>query len=104
MRSEALLVAGDLYEQSDAPDRALDVYIRYVDEFPQPVETALETRFKIAEIYKAAHDESLYHQELAEIVRIDAEAGPEEDRPDPDARRTFGTGPRGAALPGSSWP
>jgi hypothetical protein len=53
------------------------VYIRYVNEFPQPVEMALETRFKIAEIYKAAHDEPLYQQELAEIVRIDAEAGAE---------------------------
>ncbi len=77
LRSEALLVAGDLYEQSNAGDRALDVYTRYVNEFPRPVETALETRFKIAELYKAAHDESLYHQELAEIVRIDADAGPE---------------------------
>ncbi|MDH3285601.1 MAG: hypothetical protein OEQ13_12765 [Acidobacteriota bacterium] len=77
LRSEALLVAGDLYEQSNARDRALDVYRLYVNEFPQPVETALETRFKIAEMYKAAHDESLYWQELAEIVRIDADAGPE---------------------------
>jgi hypothetical protein len=77
LRSEALLIAGDLYEQSDAPDRALDVYRVYVDEYPQPVETALETRFKIAGIHKAAHDESRYHQELTEIVRIDAEAGPE---------------------------
>ena len=50
---------------------------RYVKEFPKPVETALETRFKIAEMYKAAHDETLYHQELEEIVRIDADAGPE---------------------------
>jgi len=77
LRSEALLVAGDLYEQSDTPDRALDVFIRYVNEFPQPVETALETRSKIAGFYKEAHDETLYHQELAEIVRIDADAGPE---------------------------
>jgi tetratricopeptide (TPR) repeat protein len=77
LRSEALLVAGDLYEQSNSRDRALDVYIRYVNEFPRPVETALETRFKIAEMYKATYDEPLYHQELAEIVRIDAEAGPE---------------------------
>jgi hypothetical protein len=46
-------------------------------EFPRPVETALETRFKIAEIHKAAHDESLYQEELAAIVRIDAGAGPE---------------------------
>jgi cellulose synthase operon protein C len=48
LRGEALLLAGDLYEQSQARDRALDAYIRYVDEFPRPVETAVETRFKIA--------------------------------------------------------
>jgi tetratricopeptide (TPR) repeat protein len=77
LRSEALLTAGDLYKQSNAQVRALDVYRRYVDEFPRPVETALETRFKIAEIHKAAHDESLYQKELAEIVRVDAAAGPE---------------------------
>jgi hypothetical protein len=45
--------------------------------FPRPVETALETRFKISEMYKEAHDESLYHKELEAIVRIDADAGPE---------------------------
>jgi tetratricopeptide (TPR) repeat protein len=77
MRGEALLVAGDLYEQSNARDRALDVYVRYVTEFPSPVETAVETRFKIAEIHKATHDLALYHQELGEIVRVDAAAGPE---------------------------
>jgi len=77
LRSEALLVAGDLYEQFDDRDRALEVYLRYVEEFPRPVEMALETRFKIAEMYKVAHDEPLYHRELSEIVRIDAEAGSE---------------------------
>jgi tetratricopeptide (TPR) repeat protein len=77
LRSEALLVAGELYEESDAPDRALDVYTRYVDEFPQPLETALETRSKIAEIHKANHDDALYRAELSEIVRIDAAAGAE---------------------------
>lgn len=77
LRSDALLLAGDLYGKSNAPDRALDVYRRYVDEFPKPVETALDTRFKIAEIHKAANNDSLYRQELKEIVRIDAEAGPD---------------------------
>jgi tetratricopeptide (TPR) repeat protein len=77
LRGEALLVAGDLYQQSNATDRALDVYIRYVTEFPRPVEIAVETRFKIAEIHKAAHDEPRYRQELSEIVRIDADAGAE---------------------------
>ena len=77
VRSEALLVAGDLFEQSHAPDRALDAYSRYVAEFPKPVEAALETRSKIAEIRKAGHDDTRYKQELADIVRIDAEAGRE---------------------------
>jgi tetratricopeptide (TPR) repeat protein len=75
LRSEALLDAGDLYAQSNASERALDVYTRYVAEFPKPVETAVETRFKIAQIYEAAHNDTLYHKELTEIVRVDAAAG-----------------------------
>src|SRR6266704_560098 len=77
LRSEALLDAGDLYAQSNSQDRALDAYKRYVKEFPKPVQTAIETRFKIAEMYKAAHDETLYHQQLEEIVSVEAGAGSE---------------------------
>ncbi|HEX9426630.1 MAG TPA: tetratricopeptide repeat protein [Candidatus Polarisedimenticolia bacterium] len=77
LRRESLLVAGDLYQQSNAGDRALGVYERFVKEFPQPIETSLETRFKIAEIHKASNDLSLYHRDLADIVRIDAGAGSE---------------------------
>jgi cellulose synthase operon protein C len=76
LRSEALLLAGDLYAQSNTRDRALDVYTRYLKEFLRPVETAIETRFKIAEMHKA-HDEPIYHKELKEIVRIEAGAGSE---------------------------
>src|SRR5207248_11665006 len=71
LRSEALLDAGDLHSQSNSQDRALDAYNRYVREFPKPVETAIETRFKIAELYKAAHDETLYHKQLEEIVSVE---------------------------------
>jgi len=77
LRSEALLDAGDLYTQSNSRERALEAYNRYVKEFPKPVETAIETRLKIAEMYKAAHDETLYHQQLEEIVSADAAAGSE---------------------------
>ena len=77
MRAEALLLAGDLYEQSKSVDRALDVYSRYVEQFPKPVETAVETRFKIAGILKARNDEARYHEQLEQIVRIDAAAGSE---------------------------
>jgi tetratricopeptide (TPR) repeat protein len=77
VRRESLLLAGDLYHQSNANDKALDAYGRYVTQFPKPLETAVETHFKMAEIHKGAHDDALYQKELAEIVRIDAAAGPE---------------------------
>ena len=77
VRRESLLLAGDLYRQSNANDKALIAYGNYVSQFPKPLEAAVETHFKMAEIHKAAHDDSLYHQELTEIVRLDAAAGPE---------------------------
>jgi hypothetical protein len=77
LRSDALLLAGDLYAESKSQDRALDAYTRYVNDFPKPVEMALETRFKIAEIRKATHEDSLYHEQLKQIVSIDASAGSE---------------------------
>jgi tetratricopeptide (TPR) repeat protein len=77
LQGEALLVAGDLYEQSGATAQALAAYARYVEQFPRPIDTAIETRFKIAGFHQAAHDEPAYLAELASIVRLDAEAGPE---------------------------
>jgi tetratricopeptide (TPR) repeat protein len=77
VRKESLLVAGDLYQQSNTKDKALNAYERYVKEFPKPLEPALETRVKIAEIHKAAHDDSLYQKDLTEIVDIEAAGGPE---------------------------
>jgi tetratricopeptide (TPR) repeat protein len=77
MRREALLVAGELYESSELMDRALAVYLRYVEQFPKPIEIAVETRFKIAEMYEATHDEASYHGQLKKIVEIDEAAGDE---------------------------
>jgi hypothetical protein len=53
------------------------VYLRYVNEFPRPLEIAVETRFKIAGMYETKGDETLYHRELQEIVAMDAAAGDE---------------------------
>ncbi len=77
LQGEALLVAGELYEQSGSSAQALAAYTRYVAQFPRPVDTAIETRFKIAGFHQAAHDEPSYLEELEQIVRIDAEAGAE---------------------------
>ncbi len=77
MRREALLVAGELYEGSERTDQALEVYLRYVSEFPRPLEIAVETRFKIAGMYQARQDRARYHEQLREIVAADAAAGGE---------------------------
>lgn len=77
VRGEALLVAGDLYGQANDTERALVAYGRYVEEFPQPVELAVDTRSKMAEIHKARLDEMAYRQQLERIVATDAAAGSE---------------------------
>jgi tetratricopeptide (TPR) repeat protein len=75
IRREALLIAAGLHEKSGDSGRALDVYRRYVDYFPQPVDLNLETRNKIAEILKTQSDRKSYLKELEQIVAIDASAG-----------------------------
>jgi tetratricopeptide (TPR) repeat protein len=77
LRSEALLVAGDLYERSQARDRALAAYLEYVGEFPEPIATAVETRSKIAGMYEATGQVAGHREQLRQIVASDAEAGGE---------------------------
>jgi cellulose synthase operon protein C len=74
---EALLLAGRLYEDAVAPDRALGVYLRYVELYPRPLELAVETRHKIAARYKEVVDVQRYHEQLQIIVATDAAAGEE---------------------------
>jgi tetratricopeptide (TPR) repeat protein len=75
VRREALLVAGELHEESQDADRALAAYRSYVDQFPEPLESAVETRFKIATIYRQMGDEPARHEQLRRIVELDARAG-----------------------------
>ena len=75
IRRDALLVAAELHEKDGNRVRALEVYRRYVEYFPQPVELNLETRNNIAEILKAQNDRTSYLDELEKIVAIDASAG-----------------------------
>jgi outer membrane protein assembly factor BamD (BamD/ComL family) len=80
LRREALLLAGELYEDSQAPDRALDSYLRYVGQFPEPIEVAVVTRFKIAEIYRARGEEAARLEQLEELVAAEAAANPRTPR------------------------
>ena len=75
LRAEALLLAGQLYQEAADENRALAAYLRYVEQFPKPVEAAAETHFKIAAIYQGKNDLAQYHAQLEQIVRIDAASG-----------------------------
>ncbi len=77
VRRGSLLLAADLYEQVKDTDRAIDVYKRYISYFPKPLDLALESRHKIAVIYKIRNDTSAYMSELKQIVTVDAQAGRE---------------------------
>jgi cellulose synthase operon protein C len=75
LRRGAMLEAGSLYEKAQANERALKVYLEYLQAFPEPIEVAVETRFKVAQMYAAANDTQNHHEQLRRIVAIDAAAG-----------------------------
>ena len=86
LRREALLIAAELHKKVGNQARALAVYRRYVDYFPQLLEFNLETRGKIAEILNEKDDQNGYLNELRQIVALDAAAGPARS----DRTRYFG--------------
>ena len=77
LHREAVMLAGELYEEAE-DERALTLFIRYVESFPQPVEQALEVRAKIARTYQLDGEDELYLGELRQIVAIEADAGAEQ--------------------------
>ena len=74
-RREALLIAGDLYQDAEQTKRAVGVYERYVDAFPEPLETSVEIRFKIASLYGEVGETSKQERELRAIVTIEKQSG-----------------------------
>jgi len=74
---EALLTAAELYDEVDALADATRVYEQYVTEYPRPLDIALETRTRLAEIFKAKADYERYYTELNAIVSADRDAGDE---------------------------
>lgn len=75
LRREALLVAGDLYEEAALLQKALGAYHDYVTEFTTPIEPAVVTHFKMATLYQKSGDEERRYAQLRRIVAIDRAAG-----------------------------
>jgi TolA-binding protein len=74
---EALLTAGELYDEVSVMDDAIRVYEEYVILYPRPLDLMMQTRTRLAEIYKSRSDYARYYDALQLIVREDNEAGAE---------------------------
>lgn len=75
LRREALYQAAELYDRADAKDKVLLTYQKMVNYFPDPIEEALETRQKMADIYQQQGNQIEYLVQLEKIVEIDATGG-----------------------------
>ena len=74
---EALLTAAELYDEVSVIEDAVRVYEQYVIEYPRPLDIAMETRSRLAAIFKAELDYDRYYKQLNEIVDVDRDAGVE---------------------------
>jgi tetratricopeptide (TPR) repeat protein len=72
---EALLTAAELYDQVSVLDDTVRVYQQYVNEYPRPLDLAMEARNRLSEIFKAELDYERYYAQLNDIVDADREAG-----------------------------
>lgn len=77
VRQEAWLTAGELYDQAQLIAEAIRVYERYVVKYPRPLDIAIETRSRLAEIFKTGNESDRYHSQLRAIVAADLDAGSE---------------------------
>ena len=74
---EALLTAAELYDEVKVLGDAVRVYEQYVNDYPRPLDFAMEARNRLSEIFKADSDYERYYAQLNDIIDADREAGPD---------------------------
>lgn len=75
VRRAALWQAAELYEKSASPTNAARLYASYVQQFPTPLDPAMDARQKLADMAKAQNDTRARAQWIEEIIRADKQAG-----------------------------
>ena len=76
VRRAALWQAAELYEKSASPSNAARLYASYVQQYPLPLDPAMDARHKLADMAKAQNDYKARAQWNEDIIRADAMAGP----------------------------
>jgi TolA-binding protein len=75
LRRQSLWQSAELYAQAHQPEQSINIYHKYIEEFPQPVEDAIEARQHIASYFLATGDTGEYQRWLADIIKADRQAG-----------------------------
>jgi len=75
LRSDALWQAAELYAKGGRVEKSTSTYVYYIEQFPQPVEVAIEARHRVAEQYHSDGDTGQWHLWLNAIITADAQAG-----------------------------
>ncbi|MDJ0938331.1 MAG: tetratricopeptide repeat protein [Woeseiaceae bacterium] len=72
---EALLTAAELYDEVSSVGNAIRVYLEYVEAYPRPLDYVMESRTRLAAIFRETGDDDRYFAQLDAIVATDADAG-----------------------------
>lgn len=75
LRREALWQSAELYAQAQRAAQSVKVYSAYIEQFPQPLEPAVEARQRIAKHFDSNGDTRQQHQWLQAIITADAAGG-----------------------------
>lgn len=75
LQRQANIRAAELYDEAGRQTAAIEVYLRYVRNYPEPVEFNVETRNRLAELYEKTGQTDRRRAMLEAIVRADADAG-----------------------------
>ena len=75
IQREALLVAGGLFDEAHDTAEAIRVYEQYVIAYPRPLDVAIETHNRMAEIFESESNYERYYDELRTIIAVDRDAG-----------------------------
>ena len=75
LRRQALWQSAELYTRAQRPQQSVELYRHYIEEFPQPLEDAVEARQYIADHYQLAGDSRQQLQWLKAIIEADRQAG-----------------------------
>jgi TolA-binding protein len=77
IRREALWRAAELYEESNSLASEQRVLGNLVTQFPDPIAESIEARYRLLEIARQQRDQAAITRQLEDIVRVDANAGPQ---------------------------